>query len=288
MPDQKIVEYIKSQLGAGFDINKIRNDLLMNGNLPSEVDLAFSSLNNNTPNLNTPTPVNPTPTLTEQPIKNKGSLLKKILVTIVVLILTGGISVGAYFSYSYYKDNQITSNNKITKANDILEDSQKPRAVTTPTPEIVKESVGSISYGPAVKFGILSVQKTANMSVAKGAVNVDGKLQTSTTFQAGKSYTINLSGVKGFTEFTQYGAPAKFVDFTGKFTVYNENNKVIKNIDNILSSYVGGIPVADAEELQVKLNIPANFPVGNYRWEFIITDNKNPENSIKAVVSFKV
>lgn len=149
-------------------------------------------------------------------------------------------------------------------------------------------STGSASYGQVLKSGILSVQKTANMSIDKGSVTVDGKLQSSTTFEAGKAYTIYLSGVKGFTEFSPYGAPAKFVDFTGKFTVYDSNNKIVKNVDNIFSSYIGGIPVADAQYLQTKLTLPVDFSAGSYRWEFIVTDKKNSSNSIKAVVNFKI
>ncbi len=614
MPDQKIVEYIKSQLSAGFDRNKIRNELLMNGSLPSEIDLAFNSLNNNMQNSNTPvqnipnsapaynpppaySPINSAPVFTEQPAR--GSIFKKILVTVVVLVLLGGISAGAYFGYNYYKDSQMTLGGAIIKTGDALasgqitsgelsfvaevtaknvgqnysnlmtdaaskqitgqlqdvavklaysgivnktsdgkfetsgdlsasvknpnggslgmfgsqelglkyktfsdnifvniqslpaitammipptidtskylnqwfsiptamtdqysktytgnistttilsddsrkqmislfdesgaftvvdkksEKTDKGTAVTAlyikidwdkfgdevikiskangekdgGTPftkskelelrtnlEKIKElpvsnslvkiligndgyihgfvssgdlmdksnnqigsfkisfsvdsfnqsftidrpmdarsftevmaeignlmntsggkttssnssktitpiktgSTGSASYGPVLKSGILSVQKTANMTIDKGSVTVDGKLQSSTTFEAGKAYTIYLSGVKGFTEFTQYGAPAKFVDFTGKFTVYDENNKIVKNVDNIFSSYIGGIPAVDAQYLQTKLTLPADFSAGSYRWEFIVTDKKNSSNSIKAVVNFKI
>ena len=105
MPDQKIIDYIKSQLGLGIDINKIRNDLLMNGSLPSEIDLAFNSLNN-TQNSNIPTSNISSSVFTEQPARP--SIFKKILITASFLILFGVISTGAYFGYNYYKDSQIT------------------------------------------------------------------------------------------------------------------------------------------------------------------------------------
>jgi hypothetical protein len=105
MPDQKIIDYIKSQLGLGIDINKIRNDLLMNGSLPSEIDLAFNSFNN-TQNSNIPTSNISSSVFTEQPARP--SILKKTLITASVFILLGVVTVGAYIGYNYVKDSQIT------------------------------------------------------------------------------------------------------------------------------------------------------------------------------------
>jgi len=78
------------------------------------------------------------------------------------------------------------------------------------------------------------------------------------------------------------------VDITGKFTVYDSNNKIVKNTDNLFSAYPNGVNAADAQYLQAKLTLPAGFSSGSYRWEFIVTDNKNSQNSIKAVVNFKI
>ena len=169
----------------------------------------------------------------------------------------------------------------------------KPIVSETDIPAKVVDSVStsslvSPSYGPVLSAGILFMAKTVGMSVEKGSVTVDGKPQSTNVFLPGKAYIIYLSGVKGFTEFTQYGAPAKFVSIVGKFTVYDEDNNIIVNNDNIFSSYIGGIPAADAGYLQAKLTLPADFSAGNYRWEFIITDKKNSENSIKTTVNFKI
>lgn len=97
-----------------------------------------------------------------------------------------------------------------------------------------------------------------------------------------------MSGVKGFTEFTRPGQAEKLIDIAGKFTVYDGNNEVNTNVDNIYSSYTDWVPVEAGQYLQAKLSLPANFVSDNYRWEFIITDKKNSQNSIKAVVNFQV
>ena len=126
------------------------------------------------------------------------------------------------------------------------------------------------------------------MSVEKASVSVDGNLQSSNVFEPGKSYVLYLSGVKGFTTFHPYGAPAEFVDIAGKFTIYDGQNNVVNNDDNIFSSYIGGIPVADAQYLQAKLSLPANIPSGSYRWEFIVTDKKNSNNAVKSIINFEI
>ncbi len=53
MPDQKIVEYIKSQLGVGVSQDIIRNSLIQNGWPSASIDLAFASLGGSAP---VPTP----------------------------------------------------------------------------------------------------------------------------------------------------------------------------------------------------------------------------------------
>ena len=103
MPDQKIVEYIKGQLSLGLDRNKIRTDLMMAGSLPSEIDLAFSSLSTNPQSVppvaqNIPVPpVSATPVTPSQPVKKKSSALSVILI-ILVLIL---VILGGYFGFNY-------------------------------------------------------------------------------------------------------------------------------------------------------------------------------------------
>jgi len=154
---------------------------------------------------------------------------------------------------------------------------------TTPVYSPVTRGIFMSSPKPMI------VSKTANMFVKSGSVLLDGKTVNTDAFKAGNAYTISLSGVTGFTEILQKGDPMKsLVDITGKFTVYDSNNKIVKNTDNLFSAYPNGVNAADAQYLQAKLTLPAGFSSGSYRWEFIVTDNKNSQNSIKAVVNFKI
>ncbi len=113
MPDQKLVEYIKSQLSLGADNNSIRNSLMANGSLPSEIDLAFNSLNTVTPPPVHPVippypPVNSASTSVSNELPTKSPIYKKVLISVVAVLLVAGVSVGAYFGYNYLKGTPIT------------------------------------------------------------------------------------------------------------------------------------------------------------------------------------
>jgi hypothetical protein len=169
MPNQKIVEYIKGQLAIGMDINKIRSDLMMNGSLPSEIDLAFNSLNNPvvaesiatpvppsipTPPAYTPTstpiptptsiptysPVNTAPFITEQ--STKSSLGKIITITVIVLILLGGASAGAYFGFNYYKSKQITLGKAVINTIEAISTNKIKSGEFTVVTEVNAKNVG--------------------------------------------------------------------------------------------------------------------------------------------------
>lgn len=153
MPDQKIIDYIKAQLEAGVDINKIKSDLMMQGSLPSEINLAFDSLNNVPPSpvapspvpVNNPAPVyspsvNPAPVFTEQTVKS--SVFKKVLVTIAVLILLGAISAGAYFGFNYYQKSQMTAGEAVVNTLEALLSGQIASGEIAFSLESVMEDVG--------------------------------------------------------------------------------------------------------------------------------------------------
>jgi hypothetical protein len=167
MSDQKIVEYIKGQLAIGMDINKIRSDLMMNGTLPSEIDLAFNSLNNPvvaesiatpvppsipTPPAHTPTPTpTPTPIPTYSPINpatlipeqpTKSSLGKIIIITVIVLILLGGASAGAYFGFNYYKSKQITLGKAVINTIEAISTNKIKSGEFTVVAEVNAKNVG--------------------------------------------------------------------------------------------------------------------------------------------------
>ena len=54
MTEQTIVEYIKGQLAQGVPYGIIKTNLMQNGWLPSDIDLAFNSINKNMPVQNVP------------------------------------------------------------------------------------------------------------------------------------------------------------------------------------------------------------------------------------------
>jgi hypothetical protein len=83
MPDQKIVEYIKSQLSAGVSQDIIRNSLIQNGWPVENINLAFSSLNINSVPGQVPIPqnnlsVNDTTPATYQPVGVPAQISPKI------------------------------------------------------------------------------------------------------------------------------------------------------------------------------------------------------------------
>lgn len=203
MPDQKIVEYIKSQLGLGADRNKIKNDLLLNGWLPSEIDLAFNSLNTTPPNQNSPTsepttatnpnlinsmPANPAPiSMVQQP---NSSILKKILVTVVVLILIGGISVGAYFGYNNYKNSQITLGGAVINTLEAFSTGKITSGEFSVTVDVTAKDVGQ-NYSDVIT-DTTSEQIASQLGdvafnlIYSGVVNkiTDGKFETSGNLSA--------------------------------------------------------------------------------------------------------
>ena len=145
------------------------------------------------------------------------------------------------------------------------------------------------------QFGIMTVTSGGNTTINKAvvaAVSQDSNSavtpQTTTNFSKGTNYVMYFSGVNGFTENHPYGAPAGFVDAKGSIVLYDGNNKIIFNEPDIFSSYVGGVPSNDFSYLTFKLNLSANFKAGTYRWESMVTDNKDSSNYLKGVVNFTV
>ena len=97
-----------------------------------------------------------------------------------------------------------------------------------------------------------------------------------------------FSGVSGFTVNHPYGAPAGFVDAKAVINLYDANNDVVFSSPNYFASYVGGVPASDFAYITLKLTLDNDFKPGSYRWESVVTDNKNPSNYLKGVVNFTV
>ena len=190
MPDQKIVDYIVSQLNLHVDKNKIRNDLLMNGSLPSEIDAAFSSLNTNPiippypPTGSAPASslTNPTPVITEQ---SGGSILKKIIVIVIIIILLGAISVGAYFGYNYFKGGQLTFGEAVMNTFESFSagkiTSGEISFVANFTAKDVGKNYSSLATDANSKQLMNSLQDVALNFTYSGIINktTDGKVETS-------------------------------------------------------------------------------------------------------------
>jgi len=83
MPEQKIVEYIKGQLGVGVSQDIIRNSLIQNGWPSASIDLAFASLGGSA---SVPTPV----LVTENSVKveNQESISNNIVNTIETKVIS--------------------------------------------------------------------------------------------------------------------------------------------------------------------------------------------------------
>ena len=190
MPDQKIVDYISSSLVAGFDRNKIRNDLLLNGSLPSEIDLAFNSLNLNPQSVNIPKPVvppyspaNSVPVFTAE--TSKSSVFKKVLITVTVFVLIGGISTSAYFGYNYYKSSQITLGGAVLNTIEALTDNKIKSGEFSLIAEITAKDVGKnysdLATDPTSKQITDQLQNVAVNLTYSGIVNKisDDKFETS-------------------------------------------------------------------------------------------------------------
>lgn len=196
MPDQKVVEYIKGQLASGFDRNKIRNDLLSQGSLPSEIDLAFNSLDN--PNLNASaqgiippaqnmaTPYSPLgSTSTTTVVSTGSSVLKKVITTVVVLAVIGGISAAAYVSVKYFGGSKVTIGQAITKTMDAFQAGKINSGEFSVNVEVTAKDVGKnyASFAPdAASQQIVSQLQDVALSLTYSGVvnkNTDGKYETS-------------------------------------------------------------------------------------------------------------
>jgi hypothetical protein len=104
MPDQKVVEYIKSELQKGTLESKIKTDLSANGWNANDIISAFSSLDSITPNT---APLSPNlnklnsnliqPQNTISPISNKKSPNKIALVSVFTFILLAAVGI----TYAY-------------------------------------------------------------------------------------------------------------------------------------------------------------------------------------------
>lgn len=146
------------------------------------------------------------------------------------------------------------------------------------------------------QFGIMTVTYGGNATINKAVVAAIDQTssssvatpQVSTNFAKNTQYAMYFSGVSGFTENHPYGAPAGFVDSKASITLYDQNNNVVFSEPDVFSSYVGGVPAADFAYLTFKLTLDKNFKSGNYRWESVVTDNKDSSNYLKGVVNFTV
>jgi hypothetical protein len=224
MSEQKIVEYIKSQLGVGIDRNKIRNDLLLNGSLPSEIDLAFNSLNNNnmqnsnipmpppapqipvpTPNPTVPqySPVNPVSVFTEQTPKK--SILGKILLTVGILVLVGAVSAGAYFGYDYYKGSQISLGKAVVNTIEAISAGEITSGEFSVNMEITAKDVGEnySDLAPDTKQIVGQFEDVAFKLAYSGvfSINNDDKFETAGNLNASvKNPTGGQLGMLGSQE----------------------------------------------------------------------------------------
>ena len=113
-------------------------------------------------------------------------------------------------------------------------------------------------------------------------------VQSDVDFNTGSEYVMYFSGVNGFTEYHPYDAPAAFVDLKASITIYNQNNEVVFTNPDIFSSYIGGQPLADAKYLTMRVKLNSSFKKGIYRWESVVTDDKDSGKVLKGVVNFVV
>jgi hypothetical protein len=250
------VNYINSQLAAGFDVNKIRNDLMANGSLPSEIDLAFSSLNGapavspqnpipvaqnasmstqNIPNPVIPpyTPMNQAPVFTEQPAG--GSILKKILITVVVLIVVGGISAGAYFGYPYLIGSKVTLSGAVINTMEAIQAGKIQSGKFLVNIEAIANDVaknyGGLAPSEASKQMISQFQDVAFKFAFSGTINktTDGNYETEGDLSASvKNPTGGSLGMFGPQE------------FAAKYKVFSDNTYV--NVQSLPSITAMMIP----------------------------------------------
>ena len=141
-------------------------------------------------------------------------------------------------------------------------------------------------------FGIMIVSYPDGMDVKRAVLaKVNGSSvapQASTIFADDSQYSMYLSGISGFTEYRPDNATTTFINVKGSDILYDEAGNRVLGSDNVFSQYVNGVPSKDLTAVTLSLTLGKNFKKGNYRWESIVTNIRNPDEYIKSVASVTV
>jgi hypothetical protein len=184
MPDQKIVDYIMGQLNAGVDKNKIRSDLMANGSLPSEIDLAFNFVNSQ--NINTPVSnpgaVSSASPMMETPSASPAS--KKVITLVGILVLIGVLSASAYVGYNYYKSSRASISTAILNTLEAFSTGKIKSGEFSIVAELnfkdVSKNYSDLATDPTSSQIVGQFQDVAVKMAYSGVVNktVDNKVET--------------------------------------------------------------------------------------------------------------
>jgi hypothetical protein len=148
----------------------------------------------NPPVQNTPNPIIPpyppadsTPISVEQPQNN--SVFKKIIIVVVILILAGVISVGAYFGYGYYQGSQVSISGAVINTLEAFSTGKIQSGEFSLVVEVTAKDVGKnyadLATGTASQVTSQLQDVAFNLSYS-GLINktVDNEFETSGDFSA--------------------------------------------------------------------------------------------------------
>ena len=197
MPNQQMLDFIKSEINKGIPKDQIKALLIQNGWLPSDVDSGFSALEMTpsipqAPNNSQSTPIYQAPVINMKASGSKKKIMVGIITLIVVLVL-GGAGAWAYFTY-VYPDPQTT----INKAFANLADQIDQKGIINGQSSFEIKGSGKLPQNPGGESTI-DFNVSANALTDTKSQKASGDFSFNLALDVGPSMNINVDGQDSFS-----------------------------------------------------------------------------------------